>query len=389
MMNGNIYFDNAATSFPKAPGLGEAVAGFIDGYAVNVNRGAYAKAYKTAGIVYEARTLIADFFDCDDLPERYARRVIFTPGITYSINYFLRGFLKQGDNVIISHLEHHAVTRVLNDLADKGIDFKVVPVQKDGSVSISDFKNLIDEKTRAVLVTHASNICGAVLPIAKIGELCREKNIIFAVDTAQTAGSIKISMRKCNIDFLAFTGHKGMLGPQGIGGFIISERLDGKLSPTITGGTGSSSKSYTVPDFLPDKFESGTLNLPGIAGLVYSIKYINSVGISTIEDKEARLTKRFISGVKDLPNVKVIGYCEDVPHCAVVSLDFIGRDNAEIAFLLDNKYSIMTRTGLHCAPLAHEAFGTLNRGTVRFSFGYFNTEPEVDAAICAIKEIIK
>lgn len=389
MMNGNIYFDNAATSFPKAPGLGQAVAEFIDGYAVNVNRGAYANAYKTAGIVYEARTLIADFFDCDDLPERYARRVIFTPGITYSINYFLRGFLKRDDNIIISHFEHHAVTRVLNDLADKGINYKVAPIHEDGSINLTDLESLIDEKTKAILVTHASNICGAVLPIEKIGELCRKRNIAFAVDTAQTAGSVEISMRKCNIDFLAFTGHKGLLGPQGIGGFIISEKLDGKLSPTITGGTGSSSKSYTVPDFLPDKFESGTLNLPGIAGLVHSIKYIKSVGISAIGDKEARLTERFISGVRALPNVRVIGYGENVPHCAVVSLDFIGRDNAEIAFLLDNRYGIMTRTGLHCAPLAHEALGTIKSGTVRFSFGYFNTEQEVDSAICAIKEIIK
>lgn len=385
----NIYFDNAATSFPKAPGLGAAVAEFTDRRAVNVNRGAYKAAYRAEGCVYDTRKLIARFFDCCDKPERYAKRVIFTPGITYSINYFLRGFLHEGDNIIISSMEHHAVTRPLTELKKLGVDFKIAKADSDGVITADKFETLIDENTKAVLVTHASNVCGTVLPIKQIGEMCRRHDIIFAVDTAQTAGSRYISMRENHIDFLAFAGHKGLLGLQGIGGFIISEKLDGKLTPLIYGGTGSLSHSYLLPEFLPDRFESGTLNLPAIYGLNHSISYINNVGIDSIQQKETDLTDYFLKNISGFPSVRVIGKKDTVDRTSVISLDFTGHDNAETAYRLSDEYGIMCRVGLHCAPLAHETLGTLKSGTVRLSFGFFNTFDEIDRFFIALRGILK
>lgn len=384
----NIYFDNAATSFPKAPGLGAAVADFIEHSAVNVNRGAYKAAYQSEGYIYETRKLIAKFFDCCDRPEKYAKRVIFTPGITYSLNYFLNGFLHKGDSIIISSMEHHAVTRPLTELKKDGINFKVAPADINGAITANAFEELIDGNTRAILVTHASNVCGTVLPIKEIGEICRRHDIIFAVDTAQTAGGRFISMRENNIDFLAFAGHKGLLGPQGIGGFIISERLDGRLSPVILGGTGSLSHSYELPEFLPDRFESGTLNLPAIYGLNHSVSYINNIGIENIQKKETDLTAYFLEKIKAFRKIEVIGKKDTCDRTAVISLNFPDRDNAEIAYRLSNEYGIMCRVGLHCAPIAHETLGTLSSGTVRLSFGFFNTFDEIDTLFTAFADII-
>ncbi|MDD5924358.1 MAG: aminotransferase class V-fold PLP-dependent enzyme [Clostridia bacterium] len=380
-----IYFDNAATSFPKAPGLGEYICDYINNSSVNINRGVYSKAISSEVFVFETRNLIADFFDCDKSID-YSRRVVFTPGVTYSINFFLRGYLKKGDNVIISSLEHHAVLRTVEDLKKEGIEYRIAQCDTHGDISPETFENLIDQNTKAIMVTHASNVCGTILPINEIGQICKKHNIILAVDTAQTAGSEMLSMSKNNIDFLAFSGHKGLLGIQGIGGFIISPKLDRMINPIITGGTGSLSANYDLPSFLPDRFESGTLNLPGIAGLNYSINYIKDFGLDNIKKFENELTKYFINEINSLSDVQIIGHNNVDNRTSVVSLNFLGRDNSEIAYLLDNEYNIMTRVGLHCAPIAHQSLGTLNTGTVRFSFGPFNKISEIEYCICSLKK---
>lgn len=238
-------------------------------------------------------------------------------------------------------------------------------------------------------MTHASNVCGTIMPIYEVGEICKKHNIKFVVDTAQTAGAINIDMKKMNIDGLAFTGHKGLLGPQGIGGFIITDEMAEIMEPLVSGGTGSMSDSEEIPPFMPDKFECGTINIPGIFGLNEALKYIEKEGIENIREKEIELTRAFIEGVKTLENVRLVGIEGTEGRTAVVSLDCRDRDNAEISYLLDKDFGIATRCGLHCAPSAHKTLDTFPQGTVRFSFNHFNTEREIQYAIEALDEILK
>lgn len=385
-----IYFDNAATSFPKAEGLSQTVSDFIDNYSVNINRGVYDLSSQIGDVVFDTRVMLAELFDCSDEPVKFCKRIIFTSGVTQSINMFLRGLLNSGDHIVTGSLEHHAVMRTLYDLqSEKNISFDVAPCDKNGVVSALSIEKLIKPNTKAVIINHASNVFGAVSPIAQIGELCKKHNLFFAVDTAQTAGVVPISMRECNIDFLAFSGHKGLLSLQGIGGFAISDRLLKVLRVTNTGGTGSVSHSYTQPDILPDKFESGTLNLCGIVALNHSLKFIKKIGIAVIREKELSLRDRFVSSLREVAGLKV--YCADSSAftTAVVSLSFTELDNSFVSSVLDEKYGIMTRCGLHCALSAHNSMGTYPDGTVRFSFSFFNTEDEVDYCVDVIKNILK
>jgi cysteine desulfurase family protein len=379
-----INFDNGSTSFPKAPGLGKAIGEFLETGAYNINRGNYANAYEIQGLVYQTRGVLAELLGCKN-----QKHVVFTPGITYSLNFFIHGFLKKGDHIIVSALEHHAVMRPLAEQAKRGVEIDSIPSDEEGNPDLNAVETLLRPNTKAILVTHASNVCGTVLPIRELGELCRRHGLIFAVDSAQTAGILPISTEADNIDFLAFTGHKGLLGPQGIGGFVISEKLREKMEPVIMGGTGSKSDEFTMPQFLPDRYESGTLNLPGIVGLNHSLQYIRSVGITTLFEKEKDLTGRFLDHIiNGIPQAKIIGKKDCFNRIAVVSLDFPGNDNACISFLLDERYGIQTRVGLHCAAAAHRALGTFPKGTVRFSFGSFNTAEEIDFCISALHQII-
>ena len=234
---------------------------------------------------------------------------------------------------------------------------------------------------------HASNVCGTILPIREIGDICRRHHLFFAVDTAQSAGSVDIDMQECNIDFLAFTGHKGLLGPQGIGGFLISEALDHELTPLIAGGTGSQSDSLLMPDYLPDKYESGTMNLPGIIGLHAALTYLEEAGIPAIHQKKMELTGYFLKRIQEIPQAHIAGKQTIQNRLAVVSLDFPEYDNAEIAFSLEQDYGIMTRVGLHCAPMAHQALHTMPHGTIRFAFSHFNTTEEIDCCIDGLREL--
>ncbi|WP_434799070.1 aminotransferase class V-fold PLP-dependent enzyme [Terrisporobacter vanillatitrophus] len=378
-----IYFDNGSTSFPKAPGLGKTMENFIENGAFNINRGNYEGAYSLQSLVLDTRELLCKLFNFSN-----SKNVIFTPSVTYSLNYFIKGFLKKGDHVIISSMEHNAILRPLTQMKNSGVRYDVVNGNNKGEINSKDFASFINKDTKAIITTHCSNVCGTIIPIDEIGEICKENNIFFVVDTAQSAGIIPIDMQKSNIDFLAFTGHKGLLGPQGIGGFIVSKDLALQIDPLIAGGTGSLSDSEVLPEFLPDRFESGTMNLPGIIGLNHSLNYLLSEGLENIFNKKLEITSYFIEEIKKIPQIKIIGKDNLKNRSSVVSLDFQNIDNATVAFLLDSQYSIMTRVGLHCAPMAHKTLGTFPKGTVRFAFSHFNTKAEIDFCINAIKNII-
>lgn len=377
-----IYFDNGSTSFPKAPHVAEKMAELLTKGAFNINRGSYAEAYEVEEMVLETREKLARLFHAKD-----SRQVIFTPGITYSINLFLKGLLKPGDHVITTSMEHNAVMRPLHQLEKEGITYDMVKGDAAGRVRAEDFEPLIRKETKAVIMLHASNVCGTILPIEEVGKVCRKYHIFFAVDTAQSAGTIDVDMEKCHIDFLAFTGHKGLLGPQGIGGFIISEELDRVLVPVIAGGTGSQSDSLELPSYLPDKYESGTMNLPGILGLHTALTYLEEETIEKIHRKKMELTEYFLQGVKKFPWIRVVGEQDLENRVAVVALDFQGMDNSMVAFELEQNEQIMTRVGLHCAPKAHETLGTFPQGAVRFAFSGANTKEEIDVCLHAFKEM--
>lgn len=378
-----IYFDNGSTSFPKAPGVADAVANLLKAGAFNINRGSYEGAYEVADAVLETREYLARLFHAE-----HSRQVVFTPGITHSLNYFLKAYLKAGDHVIVSSMEHNAVMRPLEQLKELGIVTDMVYANGQGEIRAEDVEAKICKRTKAILVTHASNVCGTILPIEEIGQIAAKHQIVFAIDGAQSAGTIDVDMQRCKIDFLAFTAHKGLLGPQGIGGFLISDRLAEELEPLIAGGTGSQSDLLTMPRELPDKFESGTLNLPGIIGLHAALTYIEKTGIECIHQKKMELTEYFLDGIKAIPMIRVLGRKDTMNRVAVVSLDFQGHDNAQVAFSLEQEYGIMTRVGLHCAPEAHKTLGTFPRGTVRFAFSSHNTIEEIDVALKAFRQIL-
>lgn len=382
-MNETIYFDNGGTSFPKAPGVADAMSELLTHGAFNINRGNYAGAYEVESLVLDTRMKLAALFRAPD-----SKCVIFTPGITYSLNYFIKGFLKSGDHVLVTAMEHNAVMRPLTQMLAQGVTYDMVRTSEDGTVLPEDIEKAIKKNTKAIIMLHASNVCGTIVPIREIGEICKRHHLFFAVDTAQSAGTLDINMIECGIDFLAFTGHKGLLGPQGIGGFLISEALDQEMTPYISGGTGSQSDSLLMPDYLPDKYESGTMNLPGIIGLHASLSYLEETGIDKIHQRKMERTKYFIEKIKELPDIRIAGKQDIHDRTAVVSLDFAAVDNAVAAFELEQNYGIMTRVGLHCAPMAHKTLHTYPQGTVRFAFGYTSTEEEIDLCIAGIKELV-
>lgn len=378
----SIYFDNGSTSYPKAPGVAEAMMQLMNQGAFNINRGNYEGAYEVAGLVLETREQLAKLFGASS-----SKQVVFTPGITYSLNYLLKGLLKKGDHVIVSGMEHNSVMRPLCQLEKLGVNYSIAKADQEGSVRPQEVEALIRKETKVVLMLHASNVCGTILPIEEIGAICKKYQIFFAVDTAQSAGTIPIDMQKMHIDFLAFAGHKGLLGPQGIGGFLISKELNNELTPLIAGGTGSQSDLLEMPSELPDKYESGTLNLPGIIGLHAALSYLEEIGIDKIHEKKMQLTAYFLEQLKNFSGIRVVGKPTIADRAAVVSLDFLEEDNAIIAFELEQRYGIMTRVGLHCAPIAHKSLGTYPQGTVRFAFSTHNTKEEIDICIQALKEL--
>jgi cysteine desulfurase family protein len=379
-----IYFDQAATSFPKAPGIAEAIKYYLEEVGVNINRGVYQSALSAEETIVETREAICRLFKFDK-----PQNVVFTLNITHALNYLLKGILKENDHCLVSSMEHNAVMRPLEQLAAKGVSYTRIQADSEGCLNSLDVKTSLRSNTRAVVMIHASNVSGTILPLAEIGKMCKEYGLIFIIDTAQTAGSLDIDFCGLNADALAFTGHKGLLGPQGIGGFVLTKELAESMKPLISGGTGSLSDREEIPPFLPDKFEAGTLNIPGIFGLHRALGYLESEGLENLHHRAMSVTGLFLEGIHNIPGIKIIGHRGIEDRVSVVSLDFTGRDNGAVAYSLEKLYGIMTRSGLHCAPSAHQTLGTFPQGTVRFSFNHFNTVREVYYALDAINKILK
>ena len=379
-----IYLDNASTSFPKAPTVATAMSDYITNRGININRGSYALAYDVEDIIYTTRQRLHTLFNGHD-----PSHVIFTQNVTMSLNMVIKGLLKAGDHVLVSSMEHNAVMRPLTQLLDKGITFDIIPCDKMGSIQLESMDSLIRPNTVAMIINHASNVCGTIQPLESIGSICKDHNLQFIVDAAQTAGVIPIDVKAYHIDALCFTGHKGLLGPQGIGGIILTKEMAQTLIPLIAGGTGSFSHLETMPTHMPDAFEAGTLNLPGIIGLNEGLSYIESQGMENIHNHELALTQAFLEGLQSIDVVNIIGKQDIQDRTAVVSITIDSMDPASIAYELESNYHIMTRVGLHCASRAHQTLRTYPEGTVRFSFGYANTHKDVESALSALHRILK
>lgn len=382
-----IYLDQASTSFPKAPGVAQAMMDYLTMNGVNVNRGCYSSAYSAEEVIYETRQLLAELFHFSK-----CKNVIFTPNVTTSLNFILKGFLKSGDHILVSAMEHNAVMRPVVQLASSGISFDRIPCRTDGSMILEKVEELIRPETKAIVTLHASNVCGTRMPLDALGEICQRHQLYFVVDSAQTAGIVPINMDKMHIDALAFTGHKGLRGPQGTGGFLVSQELAEQMEPLISGGTGSVSHTEEIPDFMPDRFESGTPNLPGIYGLHEALLYLKTHSLQAINEKELSLTGYFLEQLQALDDtgrhIRIIGKKDLTDRNAVVSIQTPEIDMSQVAWQLDNEYGVMTRVGLHCAPNAHKTLGTYPAGTIRFSFGPENTKNELDFAIQGLKKIL-
>lgn len=382
-----IYLDQASTSFPKAPGVAQAMVDYQTMNGVNVNRGCYSSAYSAEEVIYETRQLLAELFHFSK-----CKNVIFTPNVTTSLNFILKGFLKPGDHILVSAMEHNAVMRPVVQLASSGISFDRIPCRTDGSMILEKVEELIRPETKAIVTLHASNVCGTRMPLDALGEICQRHQLYFVVDSAQTAGIVPINMDKMHIDALAFTGHKGLRGPQGTGGFLVSQELAEQMEPLISGGTGSVSHTEEIPDFMPDRFESGTPNLPGIYGLHEALLFLKTHSLQAINEKELSLTGYFLEQLQALDDtgrhIRIIGKKDLTDRNAVVSIQTPEIDMSQVAWQLDNEYGVMTRVGLHCAPNAHKTLGTYPAGTIRFSFGPENTKNELDFAIQGLKKIL-
>ena len=390
-----IYLDNASTSFPKPREVSDAVYHYMTGVGSNIGRGGYASAYAAEEAVFAARQLLCDFFGGED-----PKNVVFTKNITEALNVLLRGLLQPGDHVLVSAMEHNAVMRPLQLLghelaADEQpsdtITFSRVPCDREGNLELEYLPKLVRPNTKAIVMTHASNVCGTLLPLTEVGAFCKEHNLLLIVDSAQSAGLFPIHMQSLGIDALAFTGHKGLLGPQGMGGFILREHMVEQVLPLIVGGTGSLSHTERTPTFMPDKFEAGTLNLPGIAGLAAGVGWLKERGLERIREHELALTGQLLAGLAALEQqglLRIVGRRDCEQRTSVVSIAHTHQDIALVAYELAEKYGIATRVGLHCAPNAHKTLGTYPTGTLRFSLGWHNNEAEVATALAALKEVL-
>lgn len=380
-----LYLDNAATTFPKPPAVAQAVYDYMTGSGANINRGCYGAAYAVEEQVLETRQLLCELFHGPD-----CRNVVFTKNITESLNMLLKGFLRPGDHVLTSSMEHNAVMRPLVQLEQAGVSFTRVPCDGQGQLDVDSLEHCLRPNTRLVVMTHASNVCGTVLPIAQVGRFCLEHGLRFFVDSAQTAGVLEIDMAAAHIDALAFTGHKGLLGPQGTGGFVLADGLAAEIEPLLSGGTGSLSHTEDVPGFLPDRFEPGTLNLPGILGLRQGLLFLRETGLAAVRNHERALAQRFREGLRPLEDaglLRVLAGGTGVERVGVVSVQTLRRELSQAAFELDDRCGIQTRVGLHCAPAAHKALGSYPTGSIRFSFGWYNTQEQTDRALSALAEV--
>ena len=370
-----IYFDNASTTFPKPEAVYKEMDDWLRQMNVNANRGTYQRAVLAADKVFQTREKLAMLFNIEN-----PLQIVFTSNGTEALNLALKGILRPGDHVITTHMEHNSMIRPIMSLAKTGVEYTVVEADEKGIVGIEAVKAAILPHTKMIAMVHASNVTGTVQPVMEVGCLAKEHDLYFLVDAAQTAGVCPIDVKQMNIDLLASPGHKGLMGPQGTGFLYVKKGLT--LQPLKEGGTGNQSESLQQPRSMPERYESGTLNTPGIVGLGVGVGFVLDVGIKQILAHKQKLMAHFLKGLEPLP-VKICGQ----PALGVVSFLLEGFEPGDLSYLLDEAFNIATRSGLHCAPLAHEALKTKKTGTVRFSFGYFNTIEEVDIALDALHKI--
>ena len=376
-----IYLDNAATSFPKPKEVATAVYDFMVNNGTSSGRGSYKKAMQSDYIVYECRKLIGKLFNFDN-----PKKVVLTSNVTDSLNIAMRGILKENDHVITSSLEHNAVWRCLKTLErDINIKIDTVECSKDGITNPQDIKKYIKKDTALIVFTQASNVLGTIQPIREIGAIAREHNIPFLVDSAQSAGAMEIDVKEDNIDILAFTGHKSLLGPMGTGGLIINTDID--IKPLKAGGTGGDSAYEYQPDYYPNHLETGTSNVSGIAGLREAIKFLNKEGIENIHNKEKELTKYALEKLETVKDIEIYGPKDCEKMLSVISFNIKDKRPEDVGSILDQKYNIMLRAGLHCAPTAHSVIGTKDRGTLRIGLGYFNKKEDIDKLVEALNNL--
>ena len=379
-----IYLDNGATSFPKPPAVAEAMLYYMNEVGASINRGVYASAQDAGMTTLLLREGLCTLFNHPD-----PTHCVLTPGNTMGLNMVIRGWLKPGDHCLVSSMEHNAVMRPLVDLEKQGVSFDRIPCDRAGRLDVSAVEGMIRPNTRLVLIAHGSNVSGAVQDAQAVGDICHAHNIPFVLDAAQTAGHWPIDFQALHLAALSVPGHKGLMGPTGMGALLLEKEFARGLTPIVTGGTGSASDSEEQPAYMPDKFESGTTNLPGIFGFKAAVDYILETGVETMRRHETEMCRRFIDGLKNIPDVSLAGPENLEDRVAVISVDFHKVDNAEASFLLEQNYGIMTRCGLHCAPSAHKTLDTFPRGTVRFSPGWFTTNEEIDTALQAIADIAR
>lgn len=377
-----VYFDNAATSFPKPDKVYDSIMKAMKEYGANPGRSGHKLALKLGREIFETRELLAKLFNIKN-----PMNLIFTFNCTESLNIGIKGILNKGDHVITTSMEHNSVLRPLKALEKEGIEITIVRGDSAGRINPKDIEKSIKKNTKLIITTHVSNLTGTIMPIKEIGNIAKDNGIYYLVDAAQSAGVYSIDVEEMGIDILAFPGHKGLLGPQGTGGLYIREGL--AVKEITQGGTGSISHLLEQPDISPDRYESGTPNGPGIVGLGAGVKYILENGIENIRKHEEDLTKYFIEEITKIKDVKVYGPLNIEEQGAVVPINIGDEDSSEISYILDQNYDIEVRPGLHCAPIAHKTINTFEQGVVRFSFGPFNTHDEIELGIKAIKAISK
>ena len=377
-----VYLDNAATSFPKPPMVGARMREYVDEVGAPVNRGSYEAAQQAELVTLRLRQRLCALFGFAD-----PSHVILTPGNTWGLNMLLLGALRRGDHVLVSAMEHNAVMRPLTQLAKHGVVFDRIPCDAEGRLQADRIETMLRLNTRLVLLAHASNVSGTVQDAAAVGEICAARGIAFALDAAQTAGHIPLDFTALHLSALSVPAHKGLMGPQGIGALLLRPDFAETIEPLVSGGTGSVSDSEDIPLYLPDRFEPGTPNLPGIYGWEAALEYLEGITVEAVAAHDRALTARLLGGLREIPGVVLVGSDTTAGRVGVFSLDFPGKDNAEIAARLEEGFGILTRCGLHCAPSAHRTLGTFPRGTVRLSLGWFNTEDDIDRALQAVKAV--
>ncbi|HSV72312.1 MAG TPA: aminotransferase class V-fold PLP-dependent enzyme [Chthonomonadales bacterium] len=379
-----IYLDNAATSWPKPEPVYRAMDGFMRHVGANPGRSGHRLSIQAARVIFETRESLARLFGVDD-----PLRIVFASNATEALNLVVRGLLRPGDHVITSSMEHNSVMRPLRGLEEQGVELTVVRCSVDGCVDPRDFEEAIRRNTRLIVMTHASNVVGTLFPVSEVGAIARRHGVLFCVDAAQTAGAYPLCVPSACVDLLAFTGHKSLFGPQGTGGLAVGPGVEKVVEPLIRGGTGSRSDSEHQPDWLPDRYESGTPNAVGLAGLGAGVQFVLSRGVEAIRAHEEELMVRLIEGLRAIPGVTLYGRSNARDQVAVLSFNIAGIAPSEVALRLDEQYDIQCRPGLQCAPIAHRTVGTFPVGTVRVSPGYFTTGEEVDVVVRAVWQIAR